>query len=526
MAANKKLPGNNKNFGATPPAQVSRSTFNLSKNWKGTFDAGQLIPFFVSEGLPGDTRKIRVSAICRMATPIKPLFDNIYLDFHFWWVPCRQLWDNFTKMMGEQENPGDTIDYLAPQLSINSTGGEGKTLADNMGLIPPESIQVELGYFVASMPFRAYARIYNYHYRDQNLIDSVVQDTDDGPDTLSDYPVRRRGKRHDYLTASLPFQQKGDPVSIDLGGSAPIFTDVEAGFVGIGLGENATQWRTLDPAPVSLSHTTGTNGSATMFADLGSATGISITELRQSIAMQHVLERDARSGSRYPEILLSRFRVMDPQMLVLQRPEYLGGGTKSITITPVPQTTPTDIVPDVSPQGNLAATGTAMVDGIGFTRSFTEHGYIMGIVSARADLTYQQGVERMWNRRARFDWFHPELAHLSEQAVLQKEIYVTGNVEQDDATWGFIGAYDDYRYGQSLITGKFRSSDPDSLEIWHASQYFANSPTLNQTFIEENPPIDRLVATPDEPQFLMDAFISDIAARPIPISGIPGLSRI
>lgn len=529
---NKRLPSNTRNFGATPPIQLQRSQFNLSKTWKGTFDAGLLIPFYVSEGLPGDSRKVRVNAFARLATPIKPLMDNLYLDFHFWWVPNRQLWTNWVKLMGEQENPGDSIDFLVPQTSIGGSNGSIDQLADYMGLpvsnIPGDGTTLT----VSALPFRAYNRIYNFHYRDQNLIDSVPQSTADTQDPRGDYVIRRRGKRHDYLSAALPFQQKGDPVNLPLGEAAPLVQSFTSGVVQT-LDAAGTNFQTLDIGTTELEHGTiglDAGGSfGTLYADLSQATAATITQLRQSIAIQHVLERDARSGTRYPEILMSRFRVMDPQMLVLQRPEFLGGGSVAVNISPVPQTSGTATDPatgyTATAQGDLAGVGTASVNGIGFTRSFTEHGFIMGIVSARADLTYQQGIERMWNRRARFDFFHPELAHLSEQAILAKEIYADGSAE-DDTVWGYIGAYDEYRYGQSLVTSRFRSTDPLSLDVWHLSQEFANRPTLNQTFIEENPPIDRVIAVQDEPHFIMDCFISDKAVRPLPISGIPGLSRI
>lgn len=525
---NKRLPSNTRNFGATPPIQLQRSQFNLSKTWKGTFDAGYLIPFYVSEGLPGDSRKVRINAFARLATPIKPIMDNLYLDFHFWWVPNRQLWTNWVKLMGEQENPGDSIDFLVPQIAVGAeSAGNSGVLGDYMGLPPAGTAQTPTSYLVSALPFRAYNRIYNFHYRDQNLIDSVPQPTGDTQDTAADYVLLRRGKRHDYLTAALPFQQKGDPVNLPLGDTAPVYQSVDFSLATIG---NFDKSGLLTGPLDALVTTPGDYEGTTLLADLGSATASTITQLRQSIAIQHVLERDARSGTRYPEILMSRFRVMDPQMLVLQRPEFLGGGTVPVNISPVPQTSGTATDPatgyTATAQGDLAGVGTASANGIGFTRSFTEHGFIMGIVSARADLTYQQGVERMWSRRARFDFYHPELAHLSEQAIIQKEIYVTGVGEQDASVWGYIGAYDEYRYGQSLVTSRFRSSSSLPLDVWHLSQEFANSPTLNQTFIEENPPIDRVIAVQDEPHFIMDCFISDQAVRPLPISGIPGLSRI
>lgn len=516
--ANRALPSNMRNFGATPPAQVPRSTFNLSKPWKGTFDAGYLIPFFVSEGLPGDTRKVRIQAIIRLTTPLVPFFDNLYCDFHFWWIPTRQVWPNFQKMMGEQDNPGDSIDYLVPQVTVGPGGATSlNELADNMG-IPVSNLAG--GKLVSTLPFRCYNRVYNFHYRDQNIIPKAYEKTDDTNDNASNYQIFKRGKRHDYLTAALPFQQKGDPVAFSLGTTADIFADssgannvgVEDGVGGSVVGLNATG------AGNAVFVDSGLAGTRQLRVDLAGATGVTITDLRQSIAVQHVLERDARAGTRYPEILMSRYRVLDPQMLVLQRPEFLGGGTKKINIAPVPVTAESDT-------GELAAVGAAMVDGIGFTRSFTEFGYIMGILSTRADLTYQQGIEKMWARKARFDFYHPELAHLSEEAILSSEIYADGTSGDDDV-WGYIGKDDSYRYGMGLVTGKFRSTDATPLDIWHLSQEFATRPTLNQTFIEENPPVDRVVKVTEEPNFRCDMFINDIAARPLPLTGIPGLSRI
>ena len=526
--------------------QLQRSVFDLSKKWKGAFDAGLLIPFYVSEGLPGDSRKVRIAAIIRLATPLKPVFDNIYFDFHFWWCPNRQLYNKWVNLVGEQNDPGDSIDFLVPQVGVDgggpdSFGGEVGSMADHMGLPPRSAPHITASYTVSALPPRMYNRVWNFHYRDQNLQPKVPDNTGEANDSSSDYKLLRRGKRHDYLTASLPFQQKGDPVDMPLGTLAPVIANVSSPEMlvrGV-TGESADRNLTVDAGNnVSASSASGTgnlewatgfkgvteNSKTGLVTDLAQAIAPTITDLRQAIAVQHVLERDARSGSRYPEILFSRYRVLDPQMLVLQRPEYLGGGTQRLSVSPIPQTSndPTE----ETPQGNLAAVGVSMVNGIGFNRSFTEFGFVMGLVSARADLTYQQGVERMWKRSERFDFYHPELAHLSEQAVRYDEIYVTGDNALDSATWGFVGAYDDYRYGMSHVTGLFRTGAASGLDTWHLSQWFATRPTLGSTFIEENPPIDRIIAVQSEPHFIADIWIQDQAARPMPVNSIPGLSRI
>ena len=538
---NPRRKSNMRNFGKTEGLRLPRSTFDISKPWKGTFDQNTLVPFYLQEGLPGDTFRVRLHALARLNTPLRPFMDNLYLDFHFWWVPNRQVWENWEKLMGEQENPGDSIDFLVPQVGVDSNGpnafaSEFGSMGDFMGVPPRAAAHVTASYTVSALPARCYNRIWHFHYRDQNLQEAPALHTGDAQDPSLDYPLRARGKRFDYLTAALPFQQKGDPAPLALGGLAPI--------TGIGIDQpsanqntNVNVRETGKAAAQTYNWTSdAAGGGAAMFfqtgpgagenpaiyADLGIASGVTVTQLRYSVAIQHVLERDARGGTRYPEILMSRFGVRDPQLLVLQRPEYLGGGSQLVSISPVPNTSATT---DEN-QGDLAAVGTASVDGIGFTRSFTEHGFVLGLVSARADLTYQQGVERMWSRRERFDFYHPELAHVSEQAIEYKEIYVTGDPAQDEATWGYIGAYDEYRFGMSLITSQFRSSHPTSLDFWHLSQFFGIRPTLGDDFIQDDPPLNRVVQVPAEPKFIMDCFVHNIAARPLPVTGIPGLSRL
>ncbi len=518
-------------FDSTPRADIPRSSFDRSSGYKTTFDAGLLIPFFVDEAMPGDTFNLKTTAFARLATPIKPIMDNIWLETFFFSVPVRQIWENWEKFNGEQENPADSTDFVVPSVGIGADGTEG-SIYDYMGLPitdPPISITAN------SLHFRAYNHIYNNWFKNENLIDNVPVPKGDGPDTSSLFTVLRRMKRPDYFSAALPFPQKGAEVTIPILGQAPIqgigirdissFTAVD--FDMVETGGLDTYLFAADMSEVATSEIQVKGADATtpaIFADMEAVTGVSINDQRQAFQVQRLLERDARSGTRYPEIIKSHFGVTDPQMLVLQRPEYLGGGSSRVNINPVQQTSETDPSgPDASPQGNLAAFGTATLNNHGFTKSFSEHCVIIGIVNARADITYQQGLNRMWSRATRFDYYWPALSNLGEQAIKNKEIFSTGSFPQDDETFGFIGRYDEYRYKPSLITGKFRSSFAQSLDIWHLSQEFATLPTLGQEFIEDNPPIDRVIAVPSEPHFIFDSYIQLRCARPMPLYGVPGL---
>lgn len=514
-------------FSQIPATNIPRSVFDRSHNVKTTFNSGYLVPFYVDEVLPGDSFKLDASLFARLATPIVPFMDNVYLETFFFFVPNRLLWDHWQAFNGEKINPNDSTDYLVPQAT--ATNAQNLSLWDYMGL--PTNVANKLS--VSALPFRAYYRIWNEWFRDENLQDSDnvgLQTNDETLDVTSLMPLRR-GKRHDYFTSCLPWPQKGPGVEISIGGEASVsikstgvpvfrqesktitlgglFTDDESSSaVKVGLVSGGAQVQALSWENPALSAT----------ADLSSATPISINDLRQAFQVQRLYERDARGGTRYTEILRSHFGVVSPDAR-LQRPEYLGGSSTRININPVQQTSGTT---DTSPQGNLAAFGVAGDVFHGFSKSFVEHGIIVGLVNVRADLTYQQGVPRMWSRKGRFDYYWPALAHLGEQAVLNKEIFAQGSAD-DDKVFGYQERWAEYRYFPGQITGKFRSTDPQSLDVWHLAQKFDTLPTLSKQFIEDNPPIERVVAVQDEPQFLLDSYIRLKCARPMPVYSVPGL---
>jgi len=509
-------------FAVAPSANIQRSSFDRSHGFKTTMDAGGLIPIFVDEALPGDTFNLRASFFARMNTPITPIMDNAYFETFFFEVPVRQVWDNWEKFNGAQDNPGDSTDYLIPTITSPAGGYDVESIYDYMG-IPPSIAGIEH----SALYLRAYNHIYNTWFRDQNLQDSVPYITGDGPDDPATYTILNRGKRHDYFTSSLPWPQKSDSnsgVQIPLGNEAPIKVD-STDTPSLSVRDGNDNAKFLDSSGANLALGASLGGTAPLFADLSEATAATINQLRQSIAVQRMFEKDARGGTRYIEVVFNHFKVRSPD-LRLQRPGYLGGGRTQLNITPVAQTSQAFGTATVdTPQGNLAAFGTVSAVNHGFTKSFTEHTIIIGLANIRADLTYQQGLNRMWSRQTRFDHYWPELATIGEQEVLQKEINVSGVPVEDDTVWGYQERFAEYRYKPSLITGKFRSSDPQSLDIWHLSQDLVN-PQLNADFIIDNPPIDRVVATPDEPQFKLDSYFNLKCARPMPMYGIPGLARI
>ena len=520
-------------FSQIPAAQIPRSVFDRSHNYKTTFNAGYLVPFYVDEVLPGDSFKCDCTLFARLATPIVPFMDNMYIETFFFFVPNRLVWDHWQAFNGEQKDPDDSTDYVIP--TVSGTNVQNQSLWDYFGL--PTNVSNALT--VNALPFRCYNLIYNEWFRDENLQDSLPVPTGDGPDQLTNYTLVRRGKRYDYFTSCLPWPQKGPGVEISIGGSAEV--NFSGGLTISSPPTFNTTGGPNTPYGIYLSNSNGEklyfneSGSVgnnstgvtwrdpglalpTATADLSSASPISINDLREAFQIQKLYERDARGGTRYTEILRAHFGVVSPDAR-LQRPEYLGGSSTRISINPVQQTSSTN---ETTPQGNLAAYGVVGDSFHGFTKSFVEHGYVIGLVNVRADLTYQQGLPRMWSRKGRFDFYWPVLAHLGEQAVLNKEIYAQGTAK-DDEVFGYQERWAEYRYFPGTITGKFRSTDPQPLDMWHLAQKFDSLPTLSSQFIEDNPPVDRVVAVTDEPQFLFDSWMRLKCARPMPVYSVPGL---
>lgn len=577
--ARKKIRVRGHRFSDAPAMYMKRTKFDRSHVYKTTFNSGKLIPIFVDEVLPGDTTRMSVNYFARLATPIKPIMDNIYLDWFFFFVPNRLVWEHWQNFCFEQEDPDDNTDYVIP--TVSATGNSGNaylgSLWDYFGL--PVNTSGNLS-GISALPFRGVYLIWNEWFRDENLQKSVkIQkgDTNEvlnssrsteqpswvfksGTSAVPGLACPPRGKRHDYFTSALPWTQKGPGVSIGLAGTASIVdpspgtgyllhstANQLAAVSSYGGDSSGSGGRRIAQGIGSISFNSDSSSSdystvggfagnnrnsITMsaqaastylgndsYVDLDTSSIFTINSLRTAFQMQKFYERLARGGSRYTEVLRSFFGVVSPDAR-LQRPEFLGSFTKMVNVNPIAQTSATD---DTSPQGNLSAYGVTAAKFHGFTKSFVEHGYIIGFVCARADLTYQQGINKMWLRSTVYDFYWPTFAHLGEQAIELREIYAQGS-EADTTVFGYQERYAEYRYKPSQITGKFRSSvTGGTLDKWHLSQFFKSAPTLNEEFIVENPPIERIIAVPSEPEFLLDIGFRYTTVRPMPMFGTPGL---
>lgn len=523
-------------FANVQKPSIPRSVFDRSAGYKTTFDAGRLIPFFVDEILPGDIVNLTSSAIIRLLTPIFPYMDSVYADFHYFFVPNRLVWENWERFNGAQDNPDDQTDFTVPQLddATHSAGFAEGSLFDYLGL-PTKIASIPQANMPNALVPRAINLIWNEWYRDQNLQDSLPVDIGDGPDTTA-YTLPIRNRRKDYFTSGLPWPQKGPDVLMPLGTTAPITATGQTvewqngtGWTGYLRANNGSANAALNPTPASSGDLAFLLGGTTgLTAELSQATSATLNQFREAVTLQQFFERDARGGTRYVEYLLAHWGVVSPDFR-LQRPEFLGGNTININVNPVAQTNASPATPsyDDTPQGNLAA----FAVGIGNTninKSFVEHGHLIGFVSIRAETTYQQGLNRMWSRQTRFDFADPLFAHLGEQSVPNKEIYMTGSTNPttgDNATFCYQERYAEYRYRPSIVTGKFRSNATGSLDPWHLAIDFDSLPELAD-IIPEAPPIDRIVAIPSEPQFQMDSWTNYRHTRALPVYGTPGLSQL
>ena len=544
-------------FARVPSVDIPRSSFNRSHCVKTTFDEGKLVPFFLDEVLPGDTFDLKATLFARLATPIVPFMDNVYLDTFFFFVPNRLLWEHWQQFCGQRDHPqDDPTRLMIPTLTGGATGPmtvvETGTVLDYLGL----PVNVTGLTNVSALPCRAYNLIWNEWFRDENLCDAAEVHFGDGPDHQSHYVLLSRMKRHDYFTSCLPWPQKGTAPAIPIVGNMPIRTTVtplqsdgkpfEAGTYPAGYYQplnygykTSTPW-TNTPMYAYTRTATGVANAAIpimnvydpsqltrgpyidlrgMFADPTAQAAVTINSFRQAFQLQRLLERDARSGTRYTEVLRAHFGVVSPDAR-LQRPEYLGGSSSHLMVHAVEQNSQTTAT---TPQGNLAAFGVFGDTMHGFSKSFVEHGYIIGLLNVRADLTYQQGLRRLWSRRSRFDFYWPALAHLGEQLVLNKEIQASGKPVWDEAGFGYQERWAEYRYFPSQITGYMRSNSKTPLDMWHLAQDFDDGVVLNDVFITEKPPIKRVIAVDKQHHFLFDSYIQLRCTRPMPVYSVPGL---
>lgn len=533
-------------FAVNPQVDIGRSCFKRNSDHKTTFDAGDLIPIYVDEVLPGDTFSMDMSALVRMTTPIFPTMDNAAIDFYFFYTPTRILWDHWKELNGENRETAwaQKVEYSVPQVKMTKGdhpgGWDTGSIADYMG-IPTKVTDIS----VNALPFRAYGMIWNEFFRNQNTTaptlvetdDSDIEGSSDGSDSnkqaIKGGKPLKAEKYFDYFTGCLPAPQKGEPVTLPMSGNAPVkmYSAEGQSINGPTLPANIFLYQTKanasqlnEEGAVRLSGTSEEGGAGAavtryLAADLKNITGATINQLRQAFQIQKLLEKDARGGTRYREVLREHFGVISPDSRQ-QVPEYLGGYRMPINVNQVVQTSQTS---SESPQGNVAAMSVTTMNQSMFTKSFTEHGYIIGLAVARYDQTYQQGLERMWNRKTRFDYYWPVLANIGEQAVLNKEIYFQGNTKDDEA-FGYQEAWADYRYKPSRVSGKFRSNAEGTLDSWHYAQNYAALPTLTSDWMHAgNAELKRTLAVQDEPNFIGDFYFMCKTTRAMPVFSIPGL---
>lgn len=562
---------NERHFNNVPQTHVSRTRFKRDQNILTTFDAGKLIPFYVDEVLPGDTFNVDTAAIIRMTTPKYPVMDDAYIDFYYFYCPNRILWDNFKRFMGEADDapwmPKKT--YEVPKIKIasnaatngadNLKGPKEGSILDYMGV--PTEINEKEGSeetFINALPIRAYVKIWNEFFRDQNVgnpaanftDETVIQYTDKNDDSdeegiLRDAVAGGRclpvNKFHDYFTSCLPYPQRGPEVTIGLTGNAPVrpYEDTElkiisrTGEIGVlnGINSATAGFQIIageggEGNPLKLGATTaeGEGSTAYLGADLQNIEATTINQLRQAFAVQHYYEALARGGSRYREQIRALFGVSISDKTV-QVPEYLGGGRYHVNINQIVQTSGQQNEND-TPIGETGAMSTTPISESSFTKSFEEHGFVIGVLCVRHDHSYQQGLERFWSRSDRLDYYFPQFANIGEQPVKKKEIMLTGT-STDDETFGYQEAWADYRMKPNRVSGKMRSNAKGSLDFWHYADNYEKVPTLSQEWMNENKTeIARTLIVQNEPQFFGAIRVMNKTVRCMPLYSVPGLEKL